>query len=377
MSQKYINNNGELERIPGTENDPLTLGEKTLLEPELKIMSTELNLNQPTLPGMKNLPVTKPKAKEPYRYESWAESSELKPNKKPIHQQLTDLKHWAQPETKRKELSYGGYIDKEQRLYENLKVPGYETPEKSNVSYGKLKQKEKGTYPFDTPQGIDHVTKIMKEEATHKLSPKENKNIDILNKEMKLSVLKDEIGGLKKYDNLDRTSYPSDPEQRRRLKNIDKLEKSLGYTSPEVNVPYKKDTRTPNEKKKQNYNIEKRLKNARGPSHWELITKTATSWQDKQDIREIVNKNYKRDPSSIAPEDRKWLDKDLIKPVKIEYPEVILGSEPDITLTPIKKDDRPIEQIIDEFANDRLVREQKDWDQRWGKDGITSLKRPE
>ena len=47
MSQKYINNNGELERIPGTENDPLTLGEKTLLEPELKIMSTELNLNQP------------------------------------------------------------------------------------------------------------------------------------------------------------------------------------------------------------------------------------------------------------------------------------------------------------------------------------------
>ena len=64
MSQKYINNNGELERIPGTENDPLTLGEKTLLEPELKIMSTELNLNQPTLPGMKNLPVTKPKAKE-------------------------------------------------------------------------------------------------------------------------------------------------------------------------------------------------------------------------------------------------------------------------------------------------------------------------
>tara|TARA_R100000963_G_scaffold387_1_gene549 strand:+ start:128 stop:1234 length:1107 start_codon:yes stop_codon:yes gene_type:complete len=367
---KWSNNNGELERVPGTENDPLTLGEKTLLAPELKLMSTELNLNQPPLPGMESLPVTKTK-------EDKLKEAELlvaKANKKTVGQ-LNKLKNWAQP--KRKELSYGGYIDKEQRLYENLKVPGYETPEKSNVSYSRLKQKEKGTYPFDTPQGIDHVTKIMKEEATHKLSPKENKNIDILNKEMKLSVLKDEIGGLKKYDNLDRTSYPSDPEQRRRLKNIDKLEKSLGYTSPEVNVPYKKDTRTPNEKKKQNYNIEKRLKNARGPSHWELITKTATSWQDKQDIREIVNKNYKRDPSSIAPEDRKWLDKDLIKPVKIEYPEVILGSEPDTTLTPIRKDDRPIEQIINELANDRLVREQKDWEQRWGKDGITSLKRPE
>ena len=373
---KWLNNNGELERVPGTENDPLTLGEKTLLAPELNLMSTELNLNQPPLPGMESLPVTKTK-------EDKLKEAELlvaKANKKTVGQ-LTKLKNWAQP--KRKELSYGGYIDKEQRLYENLKVPGYETPEKSNVSYGKLKQKEKGTYPFDTPQGIDHVTKIMKEESTHKLSPKENKNIDILNKEMKLSVLKDEIGGLKKYDNLDRTSYPSDPEQRRRLKNIDKLEKSLGYTSPEVNVPYKKDTRTPNEKKRQDYNIAQRLKNARGPSTWDLITKTATSWQDKQDIREIVNKNYKRDPSSISPEDRKWLDKDLIKPVKIfdtsnpEYPDVILGTEPTVSRTKINIDPRPVEQIVKELADARLKYEQKDWDQRWGKDGITSLKRPE
>ena len=58
---KWSNNNGELERVPGTENDPLTLGEKTLLAPELKLMSTELNLNQPPLPGMESLPVTKTK----------------------------------------------------------------------------------------------------------------------------------------------------------------------------------------------------------------------------------------------------------------------------------------------------------------------------
>ena len=395
MSQKYINNPStqELERIPGTENDPLTLGERMILQPEL-------NLMQQTLPGMENLPVTKPESEATKLKE--AELLIDKANKK-TNKQLTDLKHWAQPQTKRKELSYGGYIDKEQRLYENLKVPGYETPQKSNASYKKLKEediaeqkrqlrianytkqqwgiadkkgKEKGTYYFDTPQGIDHVTKTLKEEANHKLSPKENKDIDILNKEMKLSVLKDEIGGVKKFDNLDKSTYPSDPEQRRRLKNIDKLEKSLGYNSAEINVPYKKDTRTPNEKKKQNYNIEKKLKNARGPSTWDLITKTATSWQDKQDIREIVNKNYKRDPSSIAPEDRKWIDKDLIKPVKIEYPEVILGSEP-TTKTTIDIDPRPIDQIVRDLADQRLVREQKDWDQRWGKDGITSLKRPE
>ena len=323
-------------------------------EMELKSNPSPLRPGQPTLPGFENLPV-----------------------KKPIHQQLTDLKHWAQPET-RKELNTGGYIDKEQRIYESLKLPGYETPEKSNVSYKKLKEKEKGTYPFDTPQGIDHVTKTLKEEANHKLNPRENKDIDILNKEMKLSVLKDEIGGLRKYDNLDRTSYPSDPEQRRRLKNIDKLEKSLGYNSQEINVPYKKDTRTPNEKKRQNYNIEKRLKNAKGPSTWSLITNHADTWQDKQDIRKIVNENYKRDPSSIEPEDRKWLDKENIEPVKItEYPEVVLGSPPRVPQTTININSKPVEQIVSELANDRLIREQKDWDHRWGKSGITSLKRPE
>jgi len=316
-----------------------------------------LRPEQPTLPGFDNLPVTK-----------------SKPNKKPIHQQLTDLKHWAQPET-RKELNTGGYVDKEQRLYENLKISGYETPEKSNVSYRKLKQKEKGTYPFDTPQGINHFTKILKEEATHKLNPKENKDIDILNKEMKLSVLKDEIGGVKKFDNLDKTTYPSDPEQRRRLKNIGELEKSLGYNSPEINVPYKKDTRTPNDKKRQNFNIKQRLKNTRGPSDWELITKSANTWQEKQDIREIVNKNYKRDPSSVFPEDRKWLDRDLIEPVII--PEVVLSSPPEIPQTTINRNSKPVEQIVSELANDRLIREQKDWDRRYGKSGITSLKRPE
>ena len=83
-----------------------------------------------------------------------------------------------------------------------------------------------------------------------------------------------------------------------------------------------------------------------------------------------------RDPSSISPEDRKWLDKDLIEPVKIEYPEVILGSEP-TTKTTINIDPRPIDQIVRDLADQRLVREQKDWDQRWGRDGIASLKRPE
>jgi len=318
-----------------------------------------LRPDQPTLPGFDNLPVTKP-------------------NKKPIHEQLEDLKNEhqnpyikASQQNTKKELSSGGYIDKEQRIYESLKLPGYETYEKSDASYKKLKEKEKSNYPFDTPQGIDHVTKIMKEEATHKLSPKETKDIDILNKEMKLSVLKDEIGGVQKFDNLNPRSYPSDPEQNRRLKNIDKLEKSLGYNSQEINVPYKKDAITDTE-------IKRRLKNARGPSTWDLITKTAKTWQEKQDIREIVNQNYKKDPKSITPDEMKYVDRDLIKPVKVtEYPEVVLGSPPKVPQTTININSKPVEQIVQELADERLVHEQSDWDHRYGKGGITSLKRPE
>ena len=189
---------------------------------------------------------------------------------------------------------------------------------------------------------------------------------------MKLSVLKDEIGGLKKYDNLDRTSYPSDPEQRRRLKNIDKLEKSLGYNSKEINVPYKKDTRTPNEKKRQNFNIAQRLKNARGPSDWELITKTATSWQDKQDIREIVNKNYKRDPSSIAPEDRKYVDRENIEPVKI------FDTTPVKPELPVRTDidrENDVRNTVKKMADDRHKAELEAYDKQHGRGGITEIVR--
>ena len=321
-----------------------------------------LRPDQPTLPGFDNLPVTKP-------------------NKKPIHKQLEDLKNEHQnPYVKaaQQNTNGGGYIDKEQRIYESLNLPGYETPEKSNVSYKKLKEKEKGTYPFDTPQGIDHFTKTVKEESSHKLSPKENKDIDILNKEMKLSVLKGEIGGLKKFDNLDKTTYPSDPEQRRRLKNIDKLEKSLGYNSPEINVPYKKDTRTPNDKKRQNFNIQQRLKNTRGPSTWDLIKQTAKTPQEKREVRETINEQYKKDPSNLSRDEFKYVDRDLIKPVKVtEYPEVVLGSPPEVPQTTINRNDKPVELIVKELADERLVHEQRDWDRRYGKSGITSLKRPE
>jgi hypothetical protein len=267
-------------------------------------------------------------------------------------------------------------------------MPGYETPEKSNVSYKKLKDaellvdkankksvkqltdlknfgrskhQEKATYPYDTPKGINWATKIMKEESAHTLSPKENKDIDILNKEMKLSSLKGEIKGIKKYDNLDPTTYPSDPEQRRRLKNIADLEKDLGYVQKENNVPYQNDTRSPVQKKRDKFNL------------WSEIKKDKTH-NNLKDVRRIVNDEYKKHGTkNLTPDEHKYLDKKS-KPV---YPEVIFRPEPEISSSTFKKEDRPVEQIVRELADQRLVREQKEWDRRYGKFGITQLKRPE
>ena len=83
--------------------------------------------------------------------------------------------------------------------------------------------------PFvsDTKEGIDFYTKTIKEEATHKLSPKENADIDKMNRDMKRSALKDHIKTLQPFDSLNRETYPSKPEVRGKLLEIDKLEKDL------------------------------------------------------------------------------------------------------------------------------------------------------
>ena len=86
----------------------------------------------------------------------------------------------------------------------------------------------KKPYAFDTPEGVDHVTKTMAEDNIEKLTPFKKDQLDKLNREMKLSLLKSEEQTLKKFQNEDPSSYPSDPEQRGKLMNIQALEKSLG-----------------------------------------------------------------------------------------------------------------------------------------------------
>ena len=274
---------------------------------------------------------------------------------------------------------------------------------KTPIGYVKTIPKEKPTYPFDTPQGIDHVTRVLKEEAPDKLSSKEEANLNILNKEMKLSVLKDEIGGVKKYNQYDRTSFPSDPEQSRRLKNIDKLEKSLGYTSPELNVPYNKDTRAPVQKKRDNWEANKRtVQQLQSLKEWgqNPLTKTNYSkgggvkkkfdlWNDgiKTDkspqniaeVRKLVNDHVKSvgHTKLLTPDEFKYLDKkEEPKPLAVVHDEAldVLAERP---TGPEPVPEKPVAQIIKEMADARLLAEQRDWDYRWGQGGIPRLKRPE
>ena len=85
----------------------------------------------------------------------------------------------------------------------------------------------KKPYAFDTPEGVDHVTKTMAEDNIEKLTPFKKDQLDKLNREMKLSLLKSEEQSLKKFMNEDPSTYPSNPEQRGKLMNIQALEKSL------------------------------------------------------------------------------------------------------------------------------------------------------
>jgi len=87
--------------------------------------------------------------------------------------------------------------------------------------------KPKQTWYFDTVEGIDSVYDKTRDFADHKWTPKENTDHEKARREAKLGMIKDEEKKLKKFSNEDITSYPSDPEQKRILTNIDSLEKNL------------------------------------------------------------------------------------------------------------------------------------------------------
>jgi hypothetical protein len=78
------------------------------------------------------------------------------------------------------------------------------------------------------------------------------------------------------------------------------------------------------------------------------------------DKYKYFDKKEEPKPSSVVRNsDTKYLDPVTTAPGPIAVPEI------------------PVEQIIKELADARLEAEQKNWDRRYGKGGLPSLKRPE
>ena len=85
-------------------------------------------------------------------------------NDKTIKQLTALRKAGVNPLIKKTATSEATYIPRDQRLFENLKVPGYENPENSDASYKKLNEQEK------TKQYADKIINTDYEKNKHTYS---------------------------------------------------------------------------------------------------------------------------------------------------------------------------------------------------------------
>ena len=69
--------------------------------------------------------------------------------------------------------------------------------------------------------------------------------------------------------------------------------------------------------------IQKRLDKQRGPHMWDLIKSGADQPEDKKQVRDIIRKNYKRNPKSTPRDELKYLKaEDRGSEIKLDYKEV-------------------------------------------------------
>ena len=139
----------------------------------------------------------------------------------------------------------------------------------------------------------------------------------------------------RKMDNMDPTSYPSDRDQKQKI------------------------------------------------STWDLIVEGADTPEEKKQIRETLRDHYKnvgkecmtdkelrmigRHPDQLKAQYTSTLETLKIPQVLAETDLVGIKKEPEI----------PVDQLIKQKADERLVREQQQYDKQWGGQGITRLFRPD
>jgi len=114
------------------------------------------------------------------------------------------------------------------------------------------------------------------------------------------------------------------------------------------------------------------------PSTWDLMKQTAHTSEEKNEIKKILNKEYyKHGPKDMDPEDLKYINKhkSQITSPKIETPTVSFN--PTLVRKPTPQPPQiSIEETIKVLADERLKKEQRQWDRQHGRSGITDLLRP-
>ncbi len=292
--QKFIFNpvDNEMEVAPGHENDPKTVTEKLLEE------------------GFKKKPVTN------------AELG-IKPQNSTTGAQ---------------------YVPKEQRLYENLKVPGYETPEKSNASYKKLKEEGKATtkklinqtqrekdkpvtyedWRLDTPRYKKHLADIIADDQTNirynpttgtwqdKWGDKKTAQ-EALSEQQKIEKGYNEIfppNEQKKYEQslLTPVEKKRIEFQKKKMENLNKLNLKQQIKNSPIGTIKNLDKQKPNSWNDFKDGKITQVVKEKSPSNWEVFKQASKTPQEIAEIRKIVNDDYKRHGLKyIEPEDHKYL----------------------------------------------------------------------
>jgi len=114
---------------------------------------------------------------------------------------------------------------------------------------------------------------------------------------------------------------------------------------------------------------------------WELMVETANTPEEKKEVREILRDDYKKNKGKfMSSKELRMINKhpDQIK-AQVEALSIIPNKilNPIVTPTPvIKEPSIPLELKIKQMADDRLRRQQQDYDRRYGTGGIVILRRP-
>jgi len=157
---------------------------------------------------------------------------------------------------------------------------------------------------------------------------------------------------------------------------IKKLEK-FGIENSQKPEPFYPKQATPRQVGDLAARLEENRQRTGEMSTWNMLKAAADTPEAKNEIREIIRKDYKDNgPKDMDQDDLKWIGKGKVQTEKI-YPKIEV---PSVNLNLIKRDppepEISINQRIKVLADQRLKNEQRAWDYKNGRGGIAEMLRP-